>query len=169
MLENYKLLNIGDVAEQFNSVLAAEKVKTACSRGMDDKKWQHLKLKNVTVFAVSLKNIPMGCINVVLPDLFVIEQFIHCVTCNQSTTVFKSDTFCFSKSLAILLHGDERLEKRTCNFFLLFMKEKRNAKSATFFQGECMNDIQTAQDSFGINFILFDVDIVEGSYMGDLF
>ena len=136
---------------------------------MVDKKWQYLKLINVTVFAVSLKIIPMGCINVVIPDLFVKEQFIHCLTCNQSTTEFNSDTFRFSKYLAIHLHGDERLEKRTCNFFLLFMKEKRKAKSATFFQGECINDIQTAEDTLGINFVLYDVDIVDGSFMGDLF
>ena len=63
-------MNTGDVAEQFNAVLAAEKVKTACSCGMVDKKWQYLKLINVTVFAVSLKIIPMGCINVVIPVAF---------------------------------------------------------------------------------------------------
>ena len=83
MLGKYKLLITGDDLKHFKAMIAAKNVKTACTRGMVDTKWQFLKLTNGTVFAVLLKNIPMCCRNAVLPDHLLKERFINCITFNQ--------------------------------------------------------------------------------------
>ena len=125
-------------------------------------KWQFLKLTNVTVFAILLKNIPLGCRNALLPEHLLKKRFINCLTCNQNTC----DILTFFKSLAIQLHRDERSEERTCNVFQLYMKEKGTIESATF-QVVCLNDIQTAEETLGIIF-LYDFDTVDGYFVGEL-
>ena len=107
------------------------------------------------VCAILLKNIPMGCRNALLPDHLLKERFIICLTCSQNTC----DILIFFKSLAS--------EERTCYFFHLYMKEKRKVESATF-QGVCLNDKQTAEETLGINNILHDVDTVDGYFVDEL-
>ena len=107
------------------------------------------------VCAILLKNIPMGCRSALLPDHLLKEQFINCLTCGQNTC----DNLIFFKSLAS--------EERTRYFFHLYMKEKGKVESSTF-QGVCLNDKQTAEDTLGINNILYDVDTVDGYFVGEL-
>ena len=105
----------------------------------------------------------MGCRNALLPDHLLKERFINCRTCNQNTcdisTVFKSSV--------VQLRRDERSEERSCNVFQLYMKKKGKVESATF-QGVCLKDMQTAEETLGIKFILYDVDTVDGYFVGEL-
>ena len=157
MLEKYKLLIKGNHLKHSKAKIASKNVITACPRGMVNTKWQFWKLTNVTVFAILLKNIPMGCRNALLPDHLLKERFNNCLTCNQKPC----DILTFFKSLAIQLHRDKRSEERTCNVFKLYVKEKGKVESATF-QGACLNDIQAAGETLGINISLYDVDTVDG-------
>ena len=153
-MEKYKLLITGDDLKHFKAMIAPKNVITACPRGMDNTQWQFWELPNVTVFAILGKNTPMGCRNALLQDHLLKERYINCLTCNQNTC----DISTFFKSLAIQLHRDERSEKRTCNVFQLFMKEKGKIESVTF-QDVSLNDIQTVQKLLlGINIILNDID-----------
>ena len=113
------------------------------------------------VRALLLKNIPMGCRNALLPGHLLKERFI--LTCCQNTC----DILTFFKSLAIQLHRDGRPEERIRYFFHLYMKEKGKVESATF-QSVCLNDKQTAEETLGINNILYDVDTVDGYFVGEL-
>ena len=97
----------------------------------------------------------MGCRNALLPDHLLKERFINCLTCSQNTC----DNLIFFKSLAS--------EERTRYFFHLYMKEKRKVESSTF-QGVCLNVKQTAEETLGINSILYDVDTVDGYFVGEL-
>ena len=115
------------------------------------------------VCAILLKNIPMGCRNALLTDHLLKERFINCLTCSQNTC----DILIFFKSLAIQLHRDGRSEERTRCFFHLYMKEKGKVESANF-QSVCLNDKQTAEETLGINSILYDVDTVDGYFVGEL-
>ena len=47
------------------------------------------------------------------------------------------------------------------------MKKKGKVESATF-QGSCLNDIHTTEESLGINIILYDVNTVDGYFVGKL-
>ena len=163
MLEKHKLLITGDDLKHFKAMIASKNVITACPLGMVNTKWQFWKLTNVTFFPFLLKNIPMGCRNALLPDHRLKERFNNCLTCNQNTC----DILTFFKSLAIQLHRDERSEERTCNDFNLYVKVKGKVRSATF-QGVCLNDIQAAEETLGISISLYDVDTVDGYFVGEL-
>ena len=107
------------------------------------------------VSAILIENIPMGCRNALLPDRLLKERFINCFICSQNTC----DILIFFKSLAS--------EERTCYFFHLYLKEKGKVESATF-QGVCLNDKQTAEETLGINNIFYDVDTVDGYFVDEL-
>ena len=47
------------------------------------------------------------------------------------------------------------------------MKEKGKVESSTI-QGVCLNDKQTAEETLGINNISYDVDTVDGYFVGEL-
>ena len=97
----------------------------------------------------------MGCRNALLPEHLLKERFINCLTCGQNTC----DDLIFFKSLAS--------EERTCYFFHLYLKQKGKVESATF-QGVCLIDKQTAEETLVINNILYDVDTVDGYFVGEL-
>ena len=113
------------------------------------------------VCAILLKNIAMGCRNALLPGHLSKERFI--LSCSQNTCDFLT----FFKSLAIQLHRDGRSEEKTRYFFHLYMKEKGKVESATF-QSVSLNDKQTSEETLGINNILYDVDTVDGYFVGEL-
>ena len=105
----------------------------------------------------------MGCRNALLPDHLLKKQFNNCLTRNQNTY----DILTFFKSLAIQPHRDEMSDERTCNVFKLYVKEKGKTESATF-QCVCLNDIQAAEETLGKSISLYDVDTVDGYFVGEL-
>ena len=71
------------------------------------------------------------------------------------------------RALCLHLHGNERLEEETNKLFNLYLQRKDGIEPAAF-QGVCMDDIPTVEEITGINIFLYDVDIVEGSLVGEL-
>ena len=65
------------------------------------------------------------------------------------------------------LHGNERLEEKTNKLFIRYMQMKDGIEPALF-KGVCMDGIPTVEELSGINIFLYDVDIVEGSLVGEL-
>ena len=70
-------------------------------------------------------------------------------------------------ALCLHLHGNERLEEETNKLFNPYLQKKNGIEPASF-QGVCMDDIPTVEEMTGINVFLYDVDIVEGSLVGEL-
>ena len=74
---------------------------------------------------------------------------------------------CFFRALALPLHGTQRLEGETSNLFSLFIN-KVDGLSADQFQRVHMNDIHIVEDLLTLNILLYDIDIVDGSIVGEL-
>ena len=55
----------------------------SCIRERKNTKWRFYKLTNLTLFAALLKGVPMGCKNVVLPEQFLENCTINCLTYEQ--------------------------------------------------------------------------------------
>ena len=49
-----------------------------CTREGAKTKWKFYKLTNLTVFAVLLKGVPMGCKDSALPELLLKKQKLNC-------------------------------------------------------------------------------------------
>ena len=167
LLEKSKLLSTGDDLEHIKRLLAGTDVIESCARERVNTNGKFLKLTNVTIFAALLKDIPMGCKDTVLPEPLLKNRTVYCLTFEQNTRQPYNDNLCLFRALCLHLHGNERLEEETNKLFSLYLQKKDGIEPASF-QGVCMDDIPTVEQITGINIFLYDVDIVEGSLVGEL-
>ena len=68
LLDRSKLVCTHDDLAKLKEFLNKTDVIESCSRERMNTKWRFYKLTNLTVFAASLKDVPMGCKNAVLPE-----------------------------------------------------------------------------------------------------
>ena len=130
-------------------------------------KWRFYKLKNLTVFAALLKDVPMRCKNTVLPEPLPKNHTINSFTFEENTRQPYNDNLCVFRALALHLHGNQRLEVKTLKLFNLFIN-KMVGLSADEFQLVHMNDVPIVEDLLTLNMLLYDSDIVDGNIFGEL-
>ena len=130
-------------------------------------RWRFHKVTNLTVFAALLKEVPMGYMNAVLPELLLKNHTINCLTYEEKTRQPNNDNFFLFRALALHLHGTQPLDEEASKLFNLFIK-KVDGLSPNHIQRLHMSDIPTAADLLTLNIPLYDIDIVDGNIFGEL-
>ena len=132
-----------------------------------NKKWRFFKLTNLTIVAALLRDILRGCKEAVLPETFLKShsQLSYLRTEHQKTK--QRHNLCRFRALALHLHGNERLEGETSKLFNLFLINSKNLDPSKF-QGVCMDDILSVEDIVGINFFIYDINLIDGAMIGEL-
>ena len=125
------------------------------------------KITNLTIFAALLRDIPMGCKDAVLPESLLKNHTVNCLTYEQNTKKPYKDNLSLFRALALHLHGNERHEEETSNFFNLFLVNSTNPDPSKF-QGVCMDDIPSVEDIVGFKIFIYDIDLVDGAMVGEL-
>ena len=166
LLDRSKLVCTHDELAKLKDFLNKTDVIESCSRERMNTKWRFYKLSNLTVFAALLKDVPMGCKNAVLPELLLKKHTINSLTYEKNTRQPYNDKLCLFRALALHLHGTQRLEKETSKMFNLFIN-KMDGLSPNHFQGVKMNDIPNVEDLLTLNIVLYDIDIVDGKFIGE--
>ena len=162
LLDRSKLVCTHDDLAKLKDFLNKTDVIESCSRKRMNTKWRFYKLRNLTVFAALLKDVPMGCKNAVLPEPLLKNHTINCLTYDENTRQPYNDNLCLFPALALHLHSTQRLEEKTSKLFNLFIN-KMDGLSPNQFQGVHMNDIPTVEDLLILNILLYDIDIVDGN------
>ena len=121
----------------------------------------------MTIFAALLKDIPKGCKDVVLPEFFLKNHTVNCLTYEQNLKKAYKDNLCLFRALALHLHGNERLEEETSKLFNLFLVNSTRPDPSKF-RGACMDDIPSVEDIVGINIFKYDIDLIDGAMVGEL-
>ena len=167
LLDRSKLVCTHDDLPKLKDFLNRTDVVESCSRERMNTKWRFYKLPNLTEFAALLKDVPMGCKNAVLPELLLRNGTINCLTYDENTRQPYKDNLCLFRALALHMHRNQQLEKKTSKLFNLFIN-KMDGLSADQFQGVHMNDIPFVEDLLALNIVLYDIDIVDGNIVGEL-
>ena len=167
LLDRSKLVCTHDDLAKLKDFLKQTDVIESCSRERMNTKWRFYKLKNLTLFAALLKDVPMGCKDALLPELLLRNGTINCLTFEDNTRQPYNDNLCLFRALALHMHGNQRLEEETSKLFNLFIN-KMDVLSPNQFQGVHMNDIPTVEDLLTLNILLYDIDIVDGNIIGEL-
>ena len=100
---------------------------------------------------------------VVLPK----NHTISCLPYEKNTRRPYKDNLCFFRALALHLHDTHRLEEETSKILNFFIKKVDRPRSNQF-QEVLMNDIPTVEDLLTLNILLFDIDFVDGNFIGEL-
>ena len=124
-------------------------------------------MTNLTVFAVLLEDEPMGCQNAVLPKPLLKNGTINCLTYEENTRQPYNDNLRLFRALALHLHDTQQLEEEISKLFNLLIN-KMDRLSPNQSQGVHMNDIPTVEDLLTLNFLLYDIDIVDGNIVREL-
>ena len=167
LLDRSKLVCTHDDLAKLKDFLNQTDVIESCSRERMNTKWRFCKLTNLTVFAALLKDVPLGCMNAVLPEPLLKNHTINCLTYDQNTRQPYNNNLCLFRALALHMHGNQQLEEETSKLLSLFIN-KMDGLSADQFQGVQMNDIPIVEDLLTLNIVLYDIDIVDGNIIGDL-
>ena len=165
LLDRSKLVCTGDELAKLKDFLNKIDVIESCIKERLSTKWRFYKLTNLTVSAVLVKEVPMGCKNAVLPEPLLKNHTINCLTYEESTRQPFNDNLCFSLAIALHLHATQRLEEETSKLFNLFIIEM-DGLSPNQFQGVHMKDIPTVEDMLTLNILLYFIDIVDWNIVG---
>ena len=93
-----------------------------------------------TIFAALLKEVPMGCKDILLPDALLENLSVKCLTIGETSRKPYNDNLWLFRALALHFHGNGRIERKTSNLFNLFLKRTDESDPANF-RGVCMEDI----------------------------
>ena len=167
LLDRSKLVCTRDDLEKLKDSLNKSDVIESNSRERLSKTWRFYKLRNLTVFAALLKDVPMVCKDAVEPEPLLRKGTINCLTNEENTRQPYNDNLCHFRALALHLRGNERLEEETIKIFNSFIN-KMDGLSPNQFKGVHMNYIQFVEDPLTLNILLYDIDIVDGNVIGEL-
>ena len=92
-----------------------------CTQVRSNTKRKFHKLRNLTIFASLLKDVPMGCKNTVLPEPLLKNHNVNYLTFERNTRQPYNDNLCLLRALALRLHGNEKLEDESSKVFNLFL------------------------------------------------
>ena len=98
-------------------------VIVSCSREKVNTKRKFYKLKIINVIAVSLKDLPMGCKDAVLPETLLQNGAFNCFTYEEKTKQLWNENLCLSLALVLHLHGTQWLEEETSKGFDYFINK----------------------------------------------
>ena len=162
-----KFVSNKDDLAKLKEILKKTDVIESCTKERSNTKWRFFKLKNLTIFAALLRDIPMGCKDAVLPEFLLKNHTVNCLTYEQNTKKPCKENLCLFRALALHLHRNERIERETSKLFNLFLVNSSNLDPSKL-QGVCMDDIPSMEDIVGINIFIYDIDLIDGLMVGEL-
>ena len=87
-----------------------------CTQERQNSKWRFDLITNVTIFAALLKNIPLGCLDSVLPEPLLRNPEVNCLLSNGHDVPY-NDNFCLFRATSIHLFGSVDVEPHAMQLF----------------------------------------------------
>ena len=109
----------------------------------------------------------MGCKDAVLPESLLKNHIVICLAYEQNNKKPYKDNICLLRALALHLHGNHRRVEETPKLFNLFLINSTNPILSKF-QGVCMDDIPSVEDTVGIKNSIYDIELTDGAMVGEL-
>ena len=94
-----------------------------CAQEREHTKWRFALTTKLTIFCCALlKNIPMGCIDAVLPEQLLRRSDVNYLVSNGYGETYK-DYLCLFRAIAVHLYGTSEMETNAANLFSAFLHE----------------------------------------------
>ena len=133
-----KLVVTKDDLAKFKDILKETELIEFCYREIV--KW------NLPLIAVLFNDVPMDCMDAVLPDHLLKVQTIICLTFQENTRQPYNNNLCLLRALVPHLHGSQRLEEensKICTFSI----NRMDGLGPNQFKGVRMNNNPVVEDS----------------------
>ena len=136
-----------------------------CTQKRQISKWRFKFITNVTIFAALLKNLPMGCPDSVLPEPILKNHSVNCLLSNKDKEPYK-DLLCLFRALAMFMNGHKDVDSHTSRYFTEFIS--KSGYEPKNFRGSSVEDLPVVEEIVQRNIFIYDFDIQEGDYVGEL-
>ena len=93
-----------------------------CTQERENTEWRFKLITTVKIFAASLKNIPMGRLDSVLPEHFLKNHCVNCLLSNKDMEPYK-DRLCLFRALAMYMNEHNDLDSHTSRYFTEFISK----------------------------------------------
>ena len=128
LVEQSKFLDNKDDMAKLKQILKKTDVFESCTKERSNTKWWFFKLTNLTIFAALLRDIPMGCRDVVLPGFLSknhtiqsIALFTNRTARNHTKTIFASSEHLLSTCMEL-----RDSKKKRQNYSISFLLTVQN-------------------------------------------
>ena len=108
----------------------------------------------------------MGCPDSVIPEPLVRNNHVNCLISDQNIKQPYNDNLCLFQALAIHLHGNTSLETSGSMIFNAF-REKLGCDPKQFREVP-MDKLPIVEDVVGKNIFIYDIDIEDGDFVGEV-
>ena len=119
--KSHLLCSKGDLVSLQDRVEKLDLIET-CAQERANTKWRYALTTNVTVFCALLNNIPMGCLDAVIPEQLLRRNDVNCLVTNGYGETYK-DYLCLFRAVAVHLYGSAELETNAAKLFSDFLHE----------------------------------------------
>ena len=147
--KSHLLCSKGDLVSLQYRVSKMYLVET-CAQERANTKWWYALTTNVTILCALLNNIPMGCLDAVIPDQFLKRSDVNCLVTNGYGETYK-DYLCLFRAVAAHLYGSAELETNAAKLFSDFLHE--SGHDAMNFRGLSMDHLVFVENA--IKHIIF--------------
>ena len=169
--ENSLIFNTAQILsneEDLNNIIAKLSVTDfveSATRERPNTKWKFAFSTNVTIFAATLDQIPMGCCNLEMPSCILKNKKIYCLMTNSSRQVY-DDGLCLLRAVTFHLTGSHNLEEHTADLFHRYV-EQSNIDVAEF-QGVTLESVKDIEDLTELNISIYDIELDNEKLIGVL-
>ena len=160
--KSHLLCSKGDLVSLQDRVEKMDLVET-CAQERENTEWRFALTTKVTKFCALLKNIPMVCIDAVLPEQLLRRSDVNCLVSNSYGETYK-EYLCLFRAIAV--HGSSEMETNAANLFSAFLHE--SGHDAINFRGVSIDQLVFFENAIKHNIFIYDIDIEEGEIVGEL-
>ena len=123
IMERSKLVCTQAAMANLKDTIQKTDIVDICTREKTNTKWKLYKLTNLSFSAASVKDVPMGCKETVLPEQHLKNHYVNCFTFEKKTRQPYNDNLSLFGALALHLHNNEKLEEETSKNFNVFLND----------------------------------------------
>ena len=162
--KSHLLCSKGDLVSLQDRVEKMDLIET-CAQERANTKWRYALTTNVTIFCALLNNIPMGCLDAVIPEQLLSRRDVNCLVTNGYEETYK-DYLCLFRAVAVHLYGSAELETNAAKLFSEFLHE--SGHDAINFRGVLMDHLVFVENAIKHNLFIYDIEIEDGDFVGEL-
>ena len=111
----------GDLVALQDRVEKMDLIET-CAQERASTKWRYALTTNVTIFCALLNNIPMKCLDAVIPEQMLRRRDVNCLVTNGYGETYK-DYLCLFRAVAVHLYGSAELKTNAAKLYSDFLHE----------------------------------------------
>ena len=154
----FLLSNKNDLLNLQNKIEKLGLVET-CTKERQTSKWRFTVITNVTVFAVLLTNVHMGCTDFPLPEPLLRNPVVNCLVSNGRDEPY-NDLLCLFRAIAIHLFGSIDVEPNATKIFYNFVTA--SGSDPEHFAGVSFDQIPIIEELIEQNIFVCDFVIEDG-------